>query len=108
MLVAVAELGMPERIMLKLTLSLAAVVSKLVPVIDTPVPATPILGVNELIVGAPVVPVEMVNDVALVAEPVGLVTAIGPVVAPFGTLATISVVLEDNTVAETPLNVTEF
>ena len=46
------------------------------------------VGVKLVIVGAPVEAV-MVKTDALVAEPVGVVTAIGPVVAPEGTLVTI-------------------
>src|SRR5262249_2496517 len=107
MLVAVAELT-KERITLKLALSLATVVSKLFPVIVTEVPAAPIVGVNAVIVGAPVAPAETLNEVALVADPIGLVTAIGPVVAPLGTLVTISVVLAETTVAAVPLKVKCF
>jgi hypothetical protein len=106
MLVAVAELSV-ERITLKLARSFATVVSKLVPLIVTAVPAAPIVGVKEVIVGAPDA-AETLNEVALVAEPVGLVTAIGPVVAPLGTLVTISVLLAESTVAAVPLKVTVF
>jgi hypothetical protein len=44
----------------------------------------------------------------LVAEPVGAVMAIGPVVAPDGTEATICGAAAEITVAGTPLNVTSF
>jgi hypothetical protein len=49
-----------------------------------------------------------VKGVLLVAEPPGAVTETGPVVAPVGTTVTISVGLDDATVAATPLKVTVF
>jgi hypothetical protein len=52
-------------------------------VIDTLVPTDPLVGVNELIVGGRMT----VNEPALVPVPCGVVTAIGPVVAPLGTVA---------------------
>ena len=72
----------------------------------TLVPATPIVGVNPVIVGAPGVPTT--NAVLLVADPAGEVTLIGPVVAPAGTEVTIRVAVAEVTVAATPLNVTVF
>jgi hypothetical protein len=57
---------------------------KFVPVTVTFVPTGPLVGVNDEMVGAGTV---TVNGVALVAVPPGVVTAIGPVVAPFGTVA---------------------
>ena len=72
----------------------------------TEVPPTPIVGEMLLIVGAELA--ATVNDVLLVADPDGVVTAIVPVVAPEGTEVTISVVVEDVTVAAVPLNVTVF
>jgi hypothetical protein len=62
---------------------------KFVPVIVTDVPTGPLVGLNDVIVGAPA-PVT-VKFVALVAVPPGVVTAIGPVVAPVGTVAVICV-----------------
>ena len=105
-LVAVAEL-IGARAMLNLTLSFAAVVSKLVPVIVTAVPGVPMVGVNPVIVGAPVEAVT-VNESILVAEPAGAVTVIGPVVAPEGTVVTICVAVAEVTVAVVPLNLTVF
>jgi hypothetical protein len=72
----------------------------------TLVPATPIVGVNPVIVGAPGVPTT--NAVLLVAVPAGEVTLIGPVVAPAGTEVTIRVAVAEVIVAVTPLNVTVF
>ena len=54
---------------------------KLVPVIVTVVPIVPLAGVNELMCGA------TVKLAADVAEPKELVSVIGPLVAPLGTLA---------------------
>ena len=56
------------------------------------------MGVNPDMVGGPGVGVT-VNDAALVALPEGLVTVIGPVAAPDGTLVTICVVVAELTVA---------
>jgi hypothetical protein len=78
----------------------SAVVSKFVPVIETPVPATPIDGVNDVILGA--VAAVTVKAVALVAEPPGAVTAIVPVVAPLGTVTVNCVVVAADTVAPVP------
>jgi hypothetical protein len=49
-----------------------------------------------------------VKGVLLVAEPVGVEIAIGPVVVPDGTVATICVAVAEITVARMPLNVTIF
>lgn len=77
--------------------------------IVTAVPAVPIVGVKLVMVGAPCDPPEVTRKfVLLVAEPVSIVTPIGPVVAPAGTLATSCVDEADVTVAGTPLNVTVF
>ena len=54
---------------------------KFKPVIVTPVPTGPFVGVKLAIVGA------IVKLVALVAGPPGAVTLTGPVVAPAGTVA---------------------
>ena len=72
---------------LNVTLSLARM-SKLVPLMDTAVPAVPMAGVKLVIVGAPEF-AATVKLVVLVADPEGLVTVIGPVVAAAGTVATI-------------------
>jgi hypothetical protein len=58
----------------------------LVPVIVTDVPATAEVGVKLAIVGASLA--ATVNDVSLVSDPFGLVTAIVPVAAPLGTVTT--------------------
>ena len=67
------------------------------------------VGVKLVRVGAPSEPpVVTVNGPLLVAEPVGVVTAIGPVVAPLGTVTTSWVAVAEDTVAAVPLNVTVF
>jgi hypothetical protein len=77
---------------------------KFVPLIRTDVPTGPLVGLNDVIVGAPVV--VTVKFVELVAVPSGLVTAIGPVVAPAGTVAVIFCGLSIVNVAVVPLKVT--
>jgi len=59
---------------------------RFVPVIVTLVPALPLVGESDEIVGAAVDPVTL-KLVELVAVPPAVVTAIGPVVAPAGTVA---------------------
>ncbi len=54
---------------------------KFVPLIVTTVPAVPLDGVKPVIAGA------IVKTPELVAVPFGVVTLIGPVVAPLGTVA---------------------
>ena len=56
---------------------------KFVPVIVTPVPTGPFVGVKLAIAGAGMT----VKLVALVAVPPGVITLTGPVVAPAGTVA---------------------
>ena len=107
MLVPVDDVTVPFTI-LNAARSFATTVSKLVPLIVTAVPGTPIVGVNPLMVGAPAGPVVTVNELELVTEPIGDVTDIVPVVAPVGTLVTIKLVLDAVILAETPLNVTVF
>src|SRR5688572_27110353 len=85
---------------LNVTRLCVVVVWKLVPVTVTAVPSTPMAGEIPLIVGAELT--ATVNDVLLVADPVGVVTAIVPVVAPDGSVVTISVVVDDVTVAAVP------
>ena len=63
---------------------------KLVPVMVTTVPAPPLLGVNEVMVGAGM----KVKVPLLVAVPPGVVTVIVPV-APLPTVAVIEVVADD-------------
>jgi hypothetical protein len=58
---------------------------KFVPLIFTVLPTEPLVGAKLVIVGGPTT----VKLVALVAVPPGAVTAIGPVVAPTGTVAVI-------------------
>ena len=103
--VEVAELSSVD-LMLTRTRFLLAVRSKFVPEMVTGVPAKPIVGVNPVIVGAALG--ATVNGNALVAEPLGVVTPIGPVVAPDGTVVTIRVPVDEATVAAVPLNCTVF
>jgi hypothetical protein len=79
--------------------------SKFVPLMVTTVPATPIVGENPVMVGADEA---TTNDVPLVAEPLGVVTAMAPVVAPAGTVVTIWFAVDDVTVAAVPLKVSVF
>ena len=78
---------------------------KWLPVIVTTVPTAPLVGLKDEIVGAGgVVTVKLVE---LDAVPPPVVTAIGPVVAPFGTVALIDESEPtENVVAFVPLNVT--
>src|SRR5258708_3226106 len=87
------------------TLSFARALSKFVPVIEIAVPAVPMLGAKDVIVGVPLA-VPIVKVAALVGVPAGAVTLIGPVVAPVGTVAVIWVVVAVRTVAVVPLNLT--
>jgi hypothetical protein len=92
---------------LNLTSLLAGTASKFVPVMVTAVPGVPVVGVKFVIVGAPLLAVT-VKAVGLVAELVTLMTLIGPVVAPEGTVVLISVPVADVTVARIPLKMTMF
>jgi hypothetical protein len=65
------------------------------------------VGLNPVMAGASGAPVT-VKGILLVTEPIDVVTVIGPVVAPAGTLVTIRVVVAEITVAGTPSNATEF
>ena len=56
---------------------------KFVPLIVTLAPTNPLVGVKLVIAG----PAVSVNALALVAVPPGVVTPMGPVVAPAGTVA---------------------
>jgi len=71
---------------LKLTL---LVVLRLVPVIVTALPTGPLVGLKPLIVGGLIT----VKLVLLVVLPPGVVTLIGPLVAPVGTVALIWLLL---------------
>ena len=76
---------------------------KLEPVIDTLVRTGPLVGANELIVGGTVTG----KEVVLVPVPPGVVTEIGPVVAPAGTWAVMSVgELTTKLGSAVPLNLT--
>lgn len=101
--VLVADVIAAKLLLIDMT-SLAAV-WKLVPETVNAEPGRPIVGVNEVIVGASCE--ATVNCVLLVTEPPGTVTAIVPLVAPVGTVATICVAVADMTVAGVPLNETE-
>jgi hypothetical protein len=94
-------------VLLNLRIFPESTVSKFVPVTATAVPAVPTVGVNPVMVGAPVEAVT-VKRFPLVADPPGAVTPITPVVAPAGTVVTIWVVVDEVTLAETPLKVTVF
>ena len=76
---------------------------RFVPVIATLAATGPLVGEKPPIVGAGMT----VKLAALAAEPPGVVTAIGPVDAPAGTVAVISVAeLTENAAAAAPLNET--
>ena len=74
---------------------------KFVPLMVTLVPTGPLAGVKLVIEGGVIV-----NAVLLVAVPAGVVTRMGPVVAPAGTVAWIAVAEFTVNVASTPLNCT--
>lgn len=78
---------------------------KFVPVITTVLPTGPKVGVNEVIVGRGAA--FTVKLVALIPVPLEVVTLIGPLVAPVGTVVTICVAVLEVIVAVTPLNFTE-
>jgi hypothetical protein len=77
-------------------------VLKFVPVIITSAPTAPLGGLNPVIVGFP----KTVKSVELLMVTPLVVTVIGPVVAPLGTVTVILVVVDEVTVAVTPLNLT--
>ena len=79
---------------------------KFVPVIVTFVPTGPLVGVNDEMVGAGGVTVVTVKAFALVAVPPGVVTLIGPLVAPLGTVAWSAVSETTVKAALVPPNVT--
>ena len=82
----------------------AVVPPKPVPVITTEVPTGPLVGLKEAIAGHPTVLTVKLDE--LVAVPSGVVTEIGPLLAPDGTRATTSVEFLRSKVAETPLKAT--
>ena len=84
---------------------LLATVSKFDPLIVTTVPATPIVGVNELIVG-PTMPAVTVKLWPLAAVLTLTVTEIVPVAAPLGTVTVSRDVVAAVTTAVVPLNLT--
>src|SRR5262245_6543483 len=92
--------------MLNFVTSFSGAVSKLVPVIVTDAPATPVVGEKLVMVGA--LAAATVNDVALAVEPPGAVTPIVPLVADTGTVTTSFVFVALDTVADVPLKVTVF
>ena len=98
----------PPAVTLKRALLFAGMGSKPVPLIVSGVPATAIDGVNPVMAGAPEAPAPTVKAPALAAEPAGAVTEIGPVVAPEGTVATMSVDVLEVTDAGVPLKRTVF
>jgi hypothetical protein len=65
------------------------------------------VGLNAAMAGASGA-VVTVKGVVLVAEPVGVVTMIGPDTAPDGTAVTIRVAVAEITIAGIPLNLTAF
>jgi hypothetical protein len=75
---------------------------RLVPVTVTTVPIPPLLGLKAVTVGG-----GRANVCWLLTVPPGVVTVIGPVVAPAGTLVMISEATSVVTVAGVPLKVTE-
>jgi hypothetical protein len=94
------------RARLKFSRLFVGATSKFAPVTETGVPGVPIVGVKLVIPG--MLELVTLKVVLLVADPLGLVTAMGPVVAPLGTLTTICVSLDEITVAVVPLNITAF
>jgi hypothetical protein len=103
MFVEVEELTLAIRT-LNSVLSFAGT-SKLVPVIETAAPVTPIVGENKLIVGTPFDDVTVKAEL-LVADPAGAVTLIEPVVAPLGTVAMSCVDAAEVRTAGLPLKLT--
>ena len=76
---------------------------KPVPVMTTGVPTRPLVG---LMVALGSAPLTTVNEADGGVIPLGVVTVIGPVLAPTGTEAWIWASLEDSTLAVVPLNAT--
>lgn len=78
---------------------------KPIPLITTVAPVNPAVGVNPVTVGPPATVKFGVPRLTVLAVPPAVITVIGPVVAPAGTVAT-SDVLVQVVVAGTPLNFT--
>lgn len=102
--VVVEPVGDVKVLLKRVWLFVAVAESKFVPVIVTPVPATAEVGEKLEIVGA--LTAATTNDVDDVSEPLGLVTAMAPVVAPVGTVTVRLFVVAALTVAVVPLKVT--
>ncbi len=100
--VLVAEITFAA-VLLNVTLSFVETGSKFAPEIVTWTPKTPLVGLNEEMMGG-VVTVKLLELTAVEPE---TVTLIGPVEAPEGTVTTSFVVVADETVAAAPLNCTE-
>ena len=81
--------------------------SKFVPLIVTAVPGMAMTGAKPDIAGGPAGATTVKLD-AVVAEPAGDVTEMGPVVAPFGTVTTSWLDEAEIIAAVAPLNCTEF
>jgi hypothetical protein len=92
---------------LSFNLSFAEFGSKFVPVIVTGVPGVAIAGLKLAMLGCPVA-VTTLNGDELVALPKGLVTEMVPDVAALGTVTRSWFELDEVTVADEPLKVTEF
>ena len=88
---------------LNLTILLASVELKFVPVMVTVAPTAPLAGEKLVIVGSGTVTVKLVGEV-VVKPPT--VTSIAPVLAPTGTVTVKDVAVAAETVATTPLNLT--
>jgi hypothetical protein len=106
-----SEVGVADEVTIDVppivTMSEEVLVVNPVPAIVTVAPPFPMVGENDVIVGA-LGADETVKDDVLVTVPFALVMAIGPVVAVAGTVTVRSVVVAELTVAATPLKVTAF
>jgi hypothetical protein len=107
MLLDVTKVGVDVAVKLSFTRLFAGIESKFAPIRLTDPPTATICGLNEAICGIPV-DAATVNELALVTEPWGVVTVIGPVVAPVGTFAIIWFIVLDMVDPATPLNCTEL
>jgi hypothetical protein len=107
MLDAVTLVGRAAVVLFTAILSFCGARSKFAPATVTTLPAAAICGVKESIRGAPE-EAATVKESELVADPLGAVMEIAPVVAPVGTETTNVVLEAEMTVALVPLNVTVF
>jgi hypothetical protein len=104
--VATISVGVFDVIVAVIPLNVTEVApARFVPVMVTEVPAAPELGLNDVMVGVETAPT--VKSVALSAVPFAVVTLMGPVVAPAGTVVTICVGVFDVIDAVVPLNLTD-